>query len=154
MKKGLIILMCALVAGAGTFWVTRCHQQAARQEVLLDAMPELAWLRGELHLSDAQFAQASALHTAYRPQCAIMCCRIAEARARLEAIAQGARGMTPELTDAIREHARVRAECQQKMLDHLYQTAALLDDSQAARYLAKVLPQALESTSQGPASCH
>ena len=154
MKKGLLILLLALAAGGAAFWLTRTHHPSDRQAVLLDSMPELAWLRGELKLSDSQFAQASALHTAYRPQCAVMCCRIAEAHARLETLAQGARSMTPELADAIREHARVRAECQQKMLDHLYQTARLLDDAQAARYLAKVLPHALETTPAGPVSCH
>lgn len=150
MKKGLLILLLALAAGGAAFWITRSHHQCERQAVLLDSMPELAWLRGELKLSDAQFAQASALHTAYRPQCALMCGRIAAAQARLETLAQATRGVTPELADAIREHSRVRAECQQKMLEHLYQTARLFDDPQAARYLAKVLPHALESTPAGP----
>lgn len=154
MKKGLLILLVALAAGAAAFWVTRSHQQHDRQAVLLDAMPELAWLRGELQLSDAQFAQACALHTAYRPQCAVMCRRIADARTQLESLAQAGRGMTPELAAAIRELARVRAECQQKMLEHLYQTARLFDDRQAARYLEKVLPAALEATTAGPATCH
>ncbi|MEI8038505.1 MAG: hypothetical protein WCJ14_08950 [Verrucomicrobiota bacterium] len=154
MKKGLLILLLALAAGGAAFWVTRTHHQSDRQAVLLDSMPELAWLRGELKLTDSQFTQACTLHTAYRPQCAVMCCRIAEAHARLAALAQGARSVTPELADAIREHARVRSECQQKMLEHLYQTARLFDDRQAARYLAKVLPHALESTTAGPVSCH
>ena len=153
MKKGILILLLALAAGSVAFWVTRT-QQHARQAVLLDAMPELAWLRGELKLSDEQFAQASTLHTAYRPQCAEMCRRIAAAHANLESLTQNARAMTPELAQAIRDHARVRADCQQKMLEHLYQTAGLLDATQAARYLAKVLPQALESTTAGPATCH
>jgi hypothetical protein len=154
MKQGLLILLLALAAGGAAFWVTRTHQQHDRQAVLLDAMPELAWLRGELKLSDDQFAQASALHTAYRPQCAVMCRRIADAHANLETLAQNGRGMTPELAAAILELARVRAECQHKMLEHLYQTANLLDDKQAARYLEKVLPAALEATTAGPATCH
>jgi hypothetical protein len=155
MKKGLVILFIALAAGFAAFWVTRTHQQADRKEVLLDSMPELAWLRGDLKLTDEQFAMARALHTAYRPQCAAMCRSIAEARAKMESLARSGRGMTPELTAAIDEHARVQTECQRKMLAHLYQTAALLDDRQAARYLDKVLPLALGSnTSGGAASCH
>ena len=154
MKTGLLILLMALAAGSTAFWVTRTHQQHGRQAVLLDAMPELAWLRGDIQLSDAQFAQACALHTAYRPQCAMMCQRIADAHAHLESLAQTGRSMTPELAAAILELARVRAECQQKMLEHLYQTARLFDDRQAARYLEKVLPAALEATTAGPATCH
>ncbi len=151
MKNGLLILLLALAAGTAAFWVTRSHQHPHdRQTVLLDSMPELAWLRTELNLTDAQFARACALHTAYRPQCVRMCRRIADARAPL---AHHARSITPELATAIRELARVRAECQEQMLDHLYQTAALLDGPQAALYLARVLPHALEPPADAAPSC-
>jgi hypothetical protein len=153
MKKGLLILLVALVAGIAAFYVTRNHHTAKHAEVLLDSMPELAWLRGELKLTDEQFAKASELHVAYRPVCAEMCANIATAHARLESVAQTSRGMTPELEQAIREHARVHAECQQKMLRHLYQTAGLLDDKQAASYLKTMIPHALDSTT-GSAALH
>lgn len=143
MKKGLAILVLALVAGLAAFLVTRSHQQADEAEALLDSMPELVWLRGELGLTDEQFAKATDLHAAYRPQCVEMCRRISEAHARVESAARSARGMTPDLAQAIRDHARVHAECQEKMLEHLYQTAGLMDASQAARYLETVLPPAL-----------
>jgi hypothetical protein len=154
MKKGLLILVLALAAGVLAFWVTRSHQQADRQAVLLDSMPELAWLRVELKLTDDQFATASALHVAYRPTCEVMCRNIAQAHARLETLARGGRGMSPELTAAIHDHARVHAECQQKMLEHLYQTAGLLDDKQAARYLETMVPHALDSTTGVAAGPH
>ena len=154
MKRGLLIILLALAAGGTAFWVTRTHRQASHQQVLLDSMPELAWLKGDLNLSDEQFAKAIALHTGYRPQCVAMCAHIAEARAKMESLARGSRRMTPELAAAISEHARVQAECRQKMLEHLYQTAALMDEKQAARYLAKVLPLALNSDNRGSASCH
>lgn len=155
MKKGLLILVLALAAGTAAFMVARSHRQSAHSNVLLDTMPELAWLRTELKLSEAQFRQASDLHTAYRPICAEMCRNISEAHARLETLATSGRGMTPELTAAIRNHARVHAECQEKMLEHLYQTAALLDDKQAARYLEAMIPHALDSAiTGGKSSCH
>jgi len=154
MKKGIVILVLALAAGILAYYVTRSHQETAHKEVLLDSIPELAWLRGELKLTDDQFAKASELHAAYRPKCAEMCRNIAEAHAKLEALAMTGRKLTPELLEAIREHARVHAECQQKMLEHLYQTAELLDDKQAERYLATVLPHALDSTTGGTLSCH
>jgi len=154
MKRGLLIILLALAAGSATFWVTRTHQQANRQQVLLDIMPELAWLKGDLRLSDEQFGKAIALHTGYRPQCVAMCAHIAEARAKMESLARNSHSMTPELAAAISEHARVQEECRRKMLEHLYQTAALMDEKQASRYLAKVLPLALNSDSRGSASCH
>lgn len=155
MRKGLLFLVLALVAGLAAYCFTRMHQQSVRREVLLDAMPELAWLRSELKLTDAQFAKASALHVAYRPICATMCRNIAEAHEKLETLARRGRGMTPELEAAIRDHARVHAECQRNMLAHLYQTSGLLDAEQAARYLETMVPHALDSNTTGStASCH
>ncbi len=156
MKKGLLFLVLAIAAGVASFYITRTHQQSAQKEVLLDSLPELAWLRVDLKLTDDQFAKASALHLAYRPTCVTMCRNITEAQTRLDTLARSARGMTPELEAAIQEAARVHAQCRTKMLEHLYQTAALLDDKQAARYLETMLPHALDSTSttDGPKSCH
>jgi hypothetical protein len=155
MKKGLLILMLALVAGVAAFVVARSHRQSAHNKILLDSIPELAWLRTELKLSEAQFRQASELHTAYRPICAEMCRNITEAHARLESLAQTGRGITPELAAAIQHHAHVHAECQEKMLEHLYQTAALLDDKQATRYLEAMIPHALDSSNTGgKPACH
>lgn len=156
MKKGLLFLVLALAAGVAAFFVTRSHQQAVHKEVLLDSLPELAWLRVDLKLTDDQFAKASELHLAYRPTCVTMCRNIADAQTRLEALARDARRMTPELEAAIQESARVHAQCRANMLEHLYQTADLLDDKQAARYLETMIPHALDSTTTtgGTESCH
>ena len=148
MKKALILLVAALVAGLAAFMVTRSHRHSSAGATLLDGIPELAWLRGELSLSDAQFAKACDLHTAYRPTCEEMCRRIDESHKRLEAVAMRSRSFTPELEEAVRDYARVRAECQEKMLRHLYQTADLMDANQAGRYLEQVLPAALGSGGQ------
>ncbi len=152
MKKGFTILVAALVAGIAAFYLSRSHQAAEHKEVLLDSMPEMAWLRDDLKLSDDQFTKASKLHLAYRPICEEMCANIAAAQQRLDAVARTSRAMTPELEEAIREHARVRGECQQRMLEHLYQTAALLDDSQVKTYLETTVPHALDSVSTGTES--
>lgn len=156
MKKGLLFLVLALAAGLAAFYITRSHQQSIHKTVLLDSLPELAWLRVDLKLTDDQFAKASELHLAYRPTCVTMCRNIAEAQTRLDTLARSVRGMTPELEDAIRDSARVHAECRKKMLEHLYQTANLLDDKQASRYLETMVPHALDSTTTtgGSESCH
>lgn len=155
MKRGLLFLLLALAAGIAAFCVARSHRQSQAGGVLLDTMPELAWLRTELKLTDDQFAKAGELHVAYRPVCEEMCRHIAEAHEKLETISRSARGMTPELDAAIKEHARVHAECQRKMLEHLYQTAALFDEKQAANYLETMIPHALDSTAtSGAESCH
>lgn len=153
MKKGLLILALALVAGILAFWAMRSCKMVEHRHVLLDTMPELVWLRSELNLTDAQFAKVTALHAGYRPKCAEMCARIAEARGKVEALAKAGREVTPELEAALREHADTHAECQQAMLRHMYETAATLEPDQAARYLETMLPLALEfSHGQSPSS--
>jgi len=154
MKKGILILVLALMAGIAAFWFTRSHQQAAGGDALLDGIPELAWLRGELDLTDEQFDKAIELHIAYRPLCVEMCRRIADTHAKVEALARESREMSPELEQATLEHARVHAECQRKMLTHLYETAALMNERQAARYLEIVLPSALNPPASPAAASH
>lgn len=148
MKKGLVILLIALLAGVAAFVLTRSQRHSPGGAALLDEVPELAWLRGELSLSDEQFTKAQALHAAYRPHCEEMCRNIAEARARMETLATKSSAVTPELAKAIEDYASVRAECQQHMLAHLYQTAALMDAKQARRYLDTVLPHVLDPNSR------
>ena len=146
MKKPLVILIAALIAGLVAFGITRKHCSASNGHALLDELPELAWLRTELALTDDQFAKVGQLHAAYRPVCVEMCRRIDESRNRLEAVALKHRSTDAELQQAIADYERVRGECKMKMLEHLYQTASLMDEEKAGRYLKAVLPAALGST--------
>ncbi len=145
MKRPVIILIIAIVAGLVSYSITRT-QHASADGTLLDGLPELAWLRTELDLSDEQFAKVAELHAAYRPVCGEMCRRIEESRARLESVALKNRTTDAELQQAIADYERVRGECKTKMLEHLYQTAALMSEEQAMRYLKTVLPAAVGST--------
>ena len=154
MKKGLLIVLLALTVGVAAFFITRSYTQTGRSGVLLDSMPELAWLRRDLDLDDAEFAAASELHAAYRPVCVEMCAHISEAHAKLERLAKSSHGMNPELAEAIREHARVHAECQQRMIEHLYRTAALFDEKQADEYLRMMIPAALDSVAGDAPETH
>lgn len=145
MKRGFVILALVLAAGFLAFCAMRMHRSSAPQGVLLDSVPELAWIKSELELSHAQFAKVAALHAAYRPRCVEMCREVEEARHRMEAAARSSRGMTPALEAAIKEHADVDARCRQAMVAHLYEIAAALEPDQAARYLDAMLPFALGS---------
>ena len=154
MKRGLLILFLALAAGLAAFFGMRSHKMGAHHDVLLDSMPELAWIKTDLKLSEEQFAKVRELHAAYRPHCEEMCHRIASTRERVQAAAAHSREMTPELEKAIREHAETRAQCQAEMLRHIYRTAATLDKDQASRYLETMLPFALDPNPADGGSGH
>lgn len=146
MKAVVFAVLLALGAGLLSFFLTRSHKLAAREEVLLDSMSELSWIKTELGATDAQLAKVKEMHLAYRPKCEELCHRISTAHAKVEKLSRASRGITSELDAAIREHARTHAECQTAMLEHIYRTAALLDAQQATRYIETVLPIALELT--------
>ncbi len=150
MKRIILTLLVALVAGAAAYCLTRTHQMAVHRSVLLDSMPELAWVKSELKLTDDQFAKVSVLHTAYRPKCADMCGRIAAAHEKAESLIHKTPELTPELEQAIEEHAALHVEGQKAMLNHIFQTAGAMNHEQAARYLKEVLPFALDFSHSDP----
>ena len=155
MKKGLLLLAVAVMAGMTAFCVMRWHQGAQQQSgIALDAMAELEWLRTELQLTEAQFAKLRDLHTAYRPKCVEMCRLISEAHAKTEALAIANRVITPEYQAALKQHADVHVDCQIAMLKHLYETAATLNEDQAKRYLDAMLPFALDFSHSEAGNLH
>jgi flagellar motility protein MotE (MotC chaperone) len=155
MKRILIVIVVALVAGVCAFSWTRSQRVPHHDSsVLLETMPELAWLRDDLKLTDSQFAQVSKLHAAYLPECADMCQRIADAHERLDEAARGQREVTAELKSVVEEYAKIHAECQERMLAHLYETARILDAKQAERYLEVMLPYALDFSHSEPEDVH
>jgi hypothetical protein len=153
MRRRVFILVLALFMGVVAFALMRGHTGTARRDVLAREMPELAWMRSELGLTDAQYESVSQLHAAYLPRCEAMCRRIADARADVEARARASREMTPDLQAALRRSAMTEADCRQAMLVHLYQTAAELEPEQAQRYLEAMVSVALE-TSHGESPAH
>lgn len=154
MKRGIIILLIAIVAGAAAFCLIRSQKLADRQHVMLDSMPELTWVKSNLKLSDGQFQKVSDLHAAYRPKCMEMCRRIAAAHEKVEDLIRKNPAVTPELEKAILEHAAIHADCQQAMLNHIFETAGVMDREKAALYLKEVVPFALDFRNSEPEAMH
>ena len=57
MKKGFIILLLGLIAGVGAFAGGYLLRSAAHRHMLSESKPELAWLKEEFKLTDAEFAR-------------------------------------------------------------------------------------------------
>ena len=129
------ILFATLAAGFGAFWLCAFFGTADLRAVSSNRDAELVWLRREFHLTDAQFLRIQALHTAYVGRCDLMCQRIMDANAVLDAAISRNRGMTPEVQQAMAEAARVEQECRQSTLAHVYEISEQMDPSSAVRYL-------------------
>ena len=105
---------------------------------------ELAWLREEFVLNDAQFAAVAKEHETYAPICQEMCARIAEANAKADHLIRTSRAVTPEVRTALEETAAVREECRAAMLTHIYAVAAQMNSEQGSRYVEMMKARILE----------
>jgi hypothetical protein len=142
MKKGLIILMFGLVAAAAAYGCIYFSCTSSMRQMEKSSSPELAWLKNEFKLTDAEFKRISDLHANYLPQCRAMCHRIDEQHAQLDKLVAGATNVTPEIKQAIEESSRLRTECQTMMLRHFIQVSQTMPPEQGRRYLAWVKEKA------------
>src|SRR6266850_1603445 len=84
MKRGLLILVFGLIAAAAAYGCIYLTCTASARSMARSDKPELAWLKEEFNLSDAEFKRVSILHAAYLPQCAEMCRQIDAQNQRLK----------------------------------------------------------------------
>ena len=147
MRRPTLILLAGLVAAvaaycgiyyAGTANCCRMEQGHA---------PELAWLKQEFHLGDAEFTRISQMHEQYLAGCAERCHRIDLKNQALAQLLAATNNITPEIEKALAESALLRAECQKKMLQHFYDVSRTMPPEQGKRYLAWVQSKTVLSDS-------
>ena len=81
----VVILFAAIAAGFGAFWLCTFFGTVDLRSVSADRDAGLMWLRREFDLTDVQFQRIQALQTAYASKCDLMCQRIMNANAALDA---------------------------------------------------------------------
>src|SRR5439155_6941654 len=138
-----LILLGGLVAGVLAYTCIYLHATSVQRRMEQSTHPELAWLKTEYHLTEAQFAQVAQLHDAYLPKCAAMCGRIDEQNAKVQQLLAATNAVSPEIKKALAETARLRAECETAMLQHFYETSRQMPPEQGKRYLSWVQSQTL-----------
>lgn len=138
MKKSLPILIAGLLFSVVAFCGFYYAGTASKREMLRDPKPELAWLKKEFHLSDAEFTRVSKLHEAYLPQCAERCRIIAAENEILQQLLAQSATVTPEIQKLLAERAQTRAECEAAMLKHFYEVSHTMPLEEGRRYLAWV----------------
>ena len=142
MKKGILILVLGFIAAAAAYGCVYFVCTVSARNLQASDKPELAWLKEEFSLSDAEFKRVSELHAAYLPECRDMCREIDANNVKLQMLLSGATNMTPEITAALNESARLRSECQTMMLRHFFQVSQAMPPEQGQRYLSWVKEKA------------
>jgi hypothetical protein len=138
MKRGLFILMLGLVVAAAAYGCMYSTCMSSARTLEKSERPELAWLKDEFHLNDAEFKQVSELHAAYLPHCREMCLKIDAENEHLQQLLAAATNATPEIDAALVEVAQLRSGCQRMMLRHFFQVSQTMPPEQGRRYLVWV----------------
>lgn len=135
MNRPLIILLLGILIAVAGFWGIYYSRTADTRALLASDIPELAWLKHEFNLSDAEFKRISELHESYLPRCADMCRRIAEKNSEIGKAIVASERLTSEIETKLREAAELRAECQAAMLKHFFEVSQTMPAEQGRRYL-------------------
>jgi len=149
MQRGATILGIGLAGALLAYACVYFAGTAAHRELLRDQTPELAWLKREFKLGDAEFAEVARQHAAYLPQCQAMCRRIDEQDERLKQLLAAAPAVTPEIEAALAEAARLRAECHGQMLRHFFEMSRAMPPEQGRRFLAWITERTLLRPERG-----
>ena len=158
MRRSLFILLALLLAGAAIVGSSYLLARRVCVHELAASGDDLAWLRREFHLSDAEMKRIRQLHEGYLPKCHENCARIAAKKRELQAELDKAQGMTPEARQKLTEVAGLRAQCQANMLAHFYEVSQAMPPEQGRRYLAEMqrltlgFHEQIENTMSGEAS--
>lgn len=158
MKRGFLILLLSVLVGILGFIIARHSGDhfSPGHSVTSEAntqLPELEWLRTELSLSDEQYGNVAGLHHAYQPTCEALCMKVMASHQRIKTLVEAGNQVSPELEQALKEHALIHVECQTAMLKHVYQTAACMSPGQAKTYLGVMVPHVIELPME-PESTH
>jgi hypothetical protein len=141
-KKGVLILVLGLVAAMAAYGCIYFVCTSSTRSLVQSSQPELAWLRNEFNLNDAEFKRVSELHAAYLPQCREMCRKIDAQNAQLQKLLATATNATPEIDAALEEAGKIHSECQSMMLRHFFQVSQTMPPEQGHRYLVWVKEKA------------
>jgi hypothetical protein len=141
MKRGALILLLGFALGTAAFAGFYYLGTASCRTMMRQPQPELAWLKKEFKLSEAEFARVSQLHDAYLPQCMVRCRRIEEQNQKLRQLFGQATNMTLEIQNLLAERAKTRAECETEMMKHFLEVSRTMPPEQGRRYLEWVEQQ-------------
>jgi Heavy-metal resistance len=138
MRRPLIIFASMLLAGAAVFFAGQrlaaqwCANHMARPT------DDLAWLRQEFRLNNAELDRVRKLHEGYLPKCHEFCERIDVRRRELQGILASETNSPAAIEQKLIEIGTLRAHCQAAMLQHFREVSQVMPPEQGRRYLVEM----------------
>ena len=119
MRRSLLVVLAMLMASAALVGFSSMVTRRLCAQHLVNPADDLAWLRREFRLGDAEMQRVCQLHEGYLPKCRELCERMAARKKQLQAALQAGPGFTP-------------------MLRHFYEVSQAMPREQGLRYLAEM----------------
>lgn len=139
MNRTFLVLLLGLVVGVGTHTIYfKLHRPAG-----LDSLDgQLAWIRDELGLTNAQYARIKELHEASSPRLRALAAEVARMQAEFTAFENTRRTADKvdfiEFAQFVEMRRNINRECQESTRRLVMATADLMTPEQRAHYLGLV----------------
>jgi hypothetical protein len=137
MNRSLVILLGALAIGAAIFGGSYLVAHRTCEMCCQNPADDLAWLRTEFQLNDAEMARIRELHEGYLPCCERRCAEIAKKKQELNSLLDNT-NLTADARSKMDEIAALRSQCQAEMLNHFLAVSRAMPPEQGQRYLAEM----------------
>ena len=136
MKRAAVILVLGLIGAAVAYCALYFRNTSEHRALMHSAAPELAWLKHEFQINDAEFQRITELHQGYKPRCEEMCRRIAEKKSEMRQLLAAGETNSSALEQKLAEASALRLQCQTSMLQHFLSVSRQMPPEQGRRYLA------------------
>lgn len=136
MKRASLILVLGALGAALAYCALYFRGTSEHRALLRTPTPELAWLKHEFHLNDAEFQRIAELHEGYKPRCEEMCRRIAGKKSEMRQLLTAGETNTSAWELKLAEASNLRLQCQTNMLQHFMSVSRQMPPEQGRRYLA------------------
>ncbi len=143
MKRATIIVLVGLLAAVVSYCALYYSGTRKHREMMNSSTPELAWLKNEFGLGEAEFERIAKLHEGYMPRCAELCQRIAQKNSELRQIVSSANVDAKAVEMKLKEAGDLRVECQKNMFNHFLEVSRQMPRDQGKRYLEWVQQRTL-----------
>lgn len=137
-RTATVLLLGLLVGGAAHLGYYRLHQPYPADSLA----GELAWMKSELHLTDAQFARIKELHEASSPRLRALAAEVAQMQTEFAAFEHSRRTSDRvdfiEFAQFVETRRAINRECAESTRRLVLASADVMDPRQRERYLGLV----------------
>lgn len=127
-----------LLAASAVFFAGQRIATHWQMQHMAQPPDELAWLRMEYQLSDADMNRVRGLHDGYKVLCSNYCARIDAQKLELQTALVAGTNAQKTIDAKLAEIGQLRAQCQAAMVQHFREVSLVMPPEQGRRYLAEM----------------